>query len=70
MNTKPIKTKKGHGTALKRIEKLMSAEAGTKTGEELNILGALVDAYEEKHFPIGDPDPIEAIKHRVEATAL
>lgn len=70
MNIKPVRTKKDYETALKRIEKLMGAKANTAAGDELDVLVTLVDAYEEKRFPVGDPDPIAAIEHRMEALGM
>ena len=70
MNIKPIKTKKDYTYALKRIEKLMSAKKDSKEGDELDVLTTLVEAYEEKHFPIENPDPIAAIEHCMEALGL
>lgn len=66
MNFKPIKTEEEHELALKRIEKIFDAEPGTTAGDELEILVLLVEDYEEKHYPIEAPDPIEAIKFRME----
>jgi HTH-type transcriptional regulator/antitoxin HigA len=70
MNIKPVKTKKDHAAALKRIETLMTAKPGTTAGDELDILVTLVEAYEAKHIPIGDPDPVAAIRHRMEAMGM
>lgn len=70
MNIKPIKTQKDHAAALQRIEKLMTAKAGTPAGDELDILVTLVEAYEVKHYPISAPDPIAAIQHRMEALGM
>ncbi len=70
MNIKPIKTRKDYNIALKRIEKLMNAKLNTPEGDELDILATLVEAYEEKHFPIDDPHPIAAIQHRMEALGM
>jgi HTH-type transcriptional regulator/antitoxin HigA len=70
MNVKPIRTKKNHEAALKRIEKLMGAKAGAPAGDELDVLVTLVESYEEKHYPIGNPDPVEAIRHRMEALGM
>ena len=67
MNIKPIKTKKDYEAALQRIENLMSAKKHTPRGDELDVLTTLVEAYEQKHFPIDNPDPIVAIEHRMEA---
>lgn len=66
MNLKPIKTKKDYEQALARLEIIFDAKKGTKEGDELEILGILIDQYENEHFPIDLPDPIEAIKFRME----
>ena len=70
MDIKPIKTKKDHAQALKRIEALMTAKANTPAGDELDILVTLVEAYEAKHYAIDAPDPIVAIEHRMEALGM
>lgn len=66
MNLKPIKTKKDYEQALERLEVIFDAKKGTKDGDELEILGILISQYEDAYFPIGLPDPIEAIKFRME----
>jgi HTH-type transcriptional regulator/antitoxin HigA len=66
MNIKPIKTEQDYQDALKRLEVIFDAKLGTSEGDELEILGLLIDDYENKHFPIDLPDPIEAIKFRME----
>lgn len=66
MNIKPIKTKKDYKAAMARLEKIFDAEPGSKAGEEIEVLGILIDKYEKEHFPIELPDPIEAIKFRME----
>lgn len=66
MHLKPIKTRADHAAALKEIERLWGAEEGTPDGDRLEILTTLVEAYEEAHFPMDMPDPIEAIKFRLE----
>lgn len=66
MNVKPIKTKKDHQKALKRLEMIFDARPGTKEGDELDVLGVLIENYEDEHYPIEAPDPIEAIKFRME----
>lgn len=66
MNIKPIKTKKDYQAALSRIDVIFDAKPGTPEGDELDILSLLIDNYEEEHFPIGFPDPVEAIKFRME----
>ncbi len=66
MNIKPIKTEQDYQDALKRLEDIFDAAANTVEGDELEILGVLIDNYENIHFPIDLPDPIEAIKFRME----
>lgn len=66
MKLKPIKTKQDYFQALERLEVIFDANPGTKEGDELEILGILIDKYESEHFPIELPDPIEAIKFRME----
>jgi len=55
---------------LERIDELMSAKLDTPEGDELDILVTLVDAYEEKHFPMDAPDPVSAIQFRMEQQGL
>ena len=66
MKIKPIKTKKDYEQALERLELIFDAKRGTEEGDELEILGILIDQYENERFPIDLPDPIEAIKFRME----
>ena len=66
MNIKPIKTEQDYQDALKRLEIIFDAAPNTKEGDELEILGVLIDSYEKVYFPIDMPDPIEAIKFRME----
>jgi HTH-type transcriptional regulator/antitoxin HigA len=66
MQLKPIKTAADHENALREIELLWGAEEGTADGDRLDVLTTLVEAYEENHFPMDMPDPIEAIKFRLE----
>jgi HTH-type transcriptional regulator/antitoxin HigA len=70
MIIRPIRNNSDHESALKRIEALMSARQDTTEGDELDVLATLVDAYEKEHFPIDAPDPIEAIKFRMEQLGL
>jgi HTH-type transcriptional regulator/antitoxin HigA len=70
MDIKPIRTRTDYRAALKNIERLMPAEAGTPEGERLDLLTTLVEAYERKHFPMDLPDPVEAIKFRMEQAGL
>ncbi len=66
MQVKPIKTEADHDAALREVERLWGAEEGTANGDRLDVLTTLIEAYEETHFPIDMPDPIEAIKFRLE----
>ncbi len=66
MTIKPIKNETDYHQALQRLELIFDAKKGTPQGDELEILGILLEKYEDKHFPIGFPDPIEAIKFRME----
>jgi HTH-type transcriptional regulator/antitoxin HigA len=66
MNLKPIRTRKDYQQALDRLEVIFDAKKGTDEGDELEILGILIEQYENEHFPIDLPDPIEAIKFRME----
>ncbi len=67
---KVIKTTEEHERALARIEELFNAKSGTAEGDELELLLLLVETYEEREFPIGLPDPIEAIRFRMEQAEL
>ena len=66
MNIKPIRTKKDYEQALTRLEVIFDAKKGTDKGDELEILGMLIENYENEKFPINFPDPVEAIKFRME----
>lgn len=66
MEIRPIKTAIDYEKALERLELIFDAKANTSEGDELEILGILIDQYEKEHFPIALPDPIEAIKFRME----
>ncbi len=70
MNIKPIRTRADHRAALKEIETLMSARPGTPGGERLDVLATLVEAWEKNHYPMELPDPVEAIKFRMEQSGL
>ena len=63
---KPIKTKKDYAAALQRLEKIFDAKPGSVEGDELEVLGILIDKYEQEKYPVDYPDPIEAIKFRME----
>ncbi len=66
MVIKPIRSEADYDSALQRVESLWGALPGTKAGDELDILATLVEAYEREHYPIDLPDPIEAIRSRLE----
>lgn len=70
MEIKPIRTKADYRNVLKEIETLMPARAGTPEGERLDVLVTLVEAYEKKHYRFDLPDPVEAIKFRMEQMEL
>ena len=70
MDIKPIKTEADYDAALREIDRLMDAELDTARGDKLDVLVTLVEAYEEKHWAIRPPDPIEAIKLRMEQRGL
>ncbi len=70
MNIYPIKTEEDYDKALKRLEQIFDAKQGTKEGDELEILSILIEKYEEKHYSIDLPDPIEAIKFRMEQLGM
>lgn len=70
MNIKPIKTEQDYTNTLNRIEGLMDAKPNTSQIDELEVLTTLVEAYEELHYNIEAPDPIEAIKFRMEQEGL
>lgn len=72
MNIRPVHTKADHSAALKQISKLMAADPalGTPDGDRLDVLVTLVQAYETRHHPMDPPDPIEAIRFRMEQQGL
>ena len=70
MDIKPIKTDADYRAALIAIENLMAAELDTPQGEKLDVMVTLIEAYEAKHFPMGLPDPVEAIKFEMERKGL
>ena len=67
---KPIRTKADYAAAMAEIERLWGTKLGTPEGDRLDILATLVDAYETQHYPMDSPDPIEAIKFRMEQQGL
>lgn len=70
MEIKPIKSESDYRNSLKRLEEIFDAAIGSLESDEADILALLIDDYENKHFPIVAPDPIEAIKIRMEELSL
>ena len=70
MNIKPIKSEEDYIATLNQIERLMDAKPNTPQMDELEVLTTLVEAYEAQHYVIDAPDPIEAIKFRMEQEGL
>ena len=66
MTIKPIKTKKDYTQALQRLQSIFDAKKGSRDGDELEVFSMLIEKYEDEHFPVGLPDPVEAIKFRME----
>lgn len=70
MNIQPIKTETDYQAALQRIEEIFDAEPNTPEGDELDVLTTLVEVYEVRKFVMETPDPVEAIKFRMEQLGL
>jgi len=70
MNIKTLKTENDYREALKRMELLFDAPIDSHESDDADILGMLIDEYEKKYYPIEEPDPIEAIKIRMEEMQL
>jgi len=70
MEIKPIRTEPEYRAALVRLGEIWDAEPGTPESDELDVLSVLVEAYEDEHYPMDPPDPIEAIKFRMEQMGL
>lgn len=67
---RPIRNEEDYQEALERLEVIFDSDPDTPDGQEAEILCLLIERYEEEHFPIGAPDPIEAIKIRMEEMGL
>ena len=67
---KPIRTKADYERALTQVELLWGSKSGTPEGDRLDVLATLIDAYEAERYPMDPPDPIEAIKFRMEQQGL
>ena len=70
MNIRPIKTEADYKAVLVEIDRLMDAEPDTPAGDRLDVLTTLAEAYGAKNHPIEEPDPVEAILHRMDALGL
>jgi HTH-type transcriptional regulator/antitoxin HigA len=70
MDIRPIKTELDYNSAIKRIEELWGSKKDTPNGDEMDLLVTLVEPYEMKHYPIAPPDPIDAIKFRMEQMGM
>ena len=69
-DVKPIRTRADYEAALLELKKLWGAKSGTIQGDRLDVLVTLIDAYEAEHFPMDPPDPVQAIKFRMEQQGL
>ena len=63
MEIRPIRTEADHEAALAEIERLFDAAPNTPESDHLEVLTTLVEAYEAQHYPIPEPDPVEALKY-------
>lgn len=70
MKLKILKTKKDYYVALSRFEEIFQAKPGSPESDEADVLSVLIKVYEDKHFVIQTPDPLEAIKYRMEQQGL
>jgi HTH-type transcriptional regulator / antitoxin HigA len=69
-DVKPIRSNSDYEAALREVERLWGPKQGSRDGDRLDVLATLIDAYEAEHFPLDPPDPIEAIKFRMEQQNL
>src|SRR6267154_551964 len=69
-DVKPIRSEADYEAALAEIERLWGAKLGTPAGDRLDVLATLIEAYESAHYPMDPPDPVEAIKFRMEQQGL
>ena len=70
MDLRPIRSRREHQAALEEAEKLWNAAEGSKEADRLEVLTLLIEAYEREHFPVADPDPIDFLRHIMEARDL
>ena len=69
-DVRPIRSKTDYNRAFAEVERLWGARSGTPDGDRLDVLATLIDAYEARHYPMDPPDPIEAIRFRMEQQKL
>jgi len=70
LDVKPIRNETDYEAALQQVEELWGAPLGTPEGDRLDVLATLIDAWEARHYPMDPPDPIDAIKFRMEQQGL
>ncbi|WP_420360494.1 helix-turn-helix domain-containing protein [Agrobacterium vitis] len=70
MDLKPIRTEADYDAALAEVERLWGAKTGSPDGDRLDVLATLIEVYEAKYYPMDPPDPVEAIKFRMEQQGL
>ncbi|MBO0936297.1 transcriptional regulator [Fibrella sp. HMF5335] len=70
MTIKPLKSESDYQEALKRIDQLVDCLDNTEQADELDVISILVESYENEHYPIAPPDPIDAIRFRMEQTGM
>ena len=70
MNIRAIKTETDYNLALKRFEEIFHTPANSDTGDEAEVLSILIEKYEDEHYPVDAPDPVEAIKFRMEQMGM
>ncbi|MBX3045510.1 MAG: hypothetical protein KF701_03785 [Anaerolineales bacterium] len=70
MDVKPIKTKQDYKQALAELDRLFDAKPGTSQGDYVEVLATLIEKYEEEHYPIDAPDPVEALEYFMESRGL
>ena len=70
MKLRPIRTKREHQAALDEVEALWNTPQGSPAADRLEVLVLLIEAYEREHYPIADPDPIDFLRHVIEARDL
>ena len=69
-SVRPIRSEKDYEAALREVERLWGARTGSPEGDRLDVLATLIESYEDSHYPMDPPDPIEAIKFRMEQQGL